>query len=187
MSGYGYDSDTSGVNAGRLWAGGLATAAVAGLVIIVGVLIARSVFGIAILAPEEDGHLGNATTGFYAASAALAALLAAGLLHLLLTSAPSPLSFFGWIGGLATAVAAVSPFTQEAALESQVATAAINLVAGVAIVTLLSGVAASAQQFPRRQSGGGGYGSGRRDAWERSGRQRQDGYDPNAETRAYGD
>lgn len=201
MSGYGYDPDESGINVSRLWAGGLATAVVAGLVIIVGVLLARNVFGFAVLAPEADGHFGNAITGYYAAVAAVAALLATGLLHLLLLAAPSPQSFFSWIGGLATAVATVSPFTQSAALESQITTAAINLVAGVAIVTLLSGVAVGVQQRPRNWRSGsdnGGYGSGRRDAWQSGQRQsqqygqgqygqRQRGYDPNRETRAYGE
>lgn len=137
------------VNATKLWAGGLATAFVAGLVIIVGVLIARGVFGIPVLAPEEAGSFGDATTGVYAAFAGVAAIAATAILHLLLLAAPSPMSFFAWIVGLATAVAAVTPFTQSAGLASQVATCVINLLCGVAIGSLLSGVGAAAMDRRR--------------------------------------
>lgn len=137
------------LKATKLWAGGLATAFVAGLVVIVGVLISRGVLGIPVLAPQEAGHFGDATTGVYAVFAGAAALAATGLLHLLLVSAPSPFSFFGWIVALVTAVAAVTPFTQSAALPSQVATCVINLICGLAIGSLLSGVGASALSRPR--------------------------------------
>jgi hypothetical protein len=150
-----YDDRPEGprVNAAKLWAGGLATAFVAGLIIIVGVLITRGVFGIPVLAPEEAGHFGDATTGIYAMFAGLAAIAATALLHLLLVAAPSPLSFFGWIVALVTAVAAVTPFTQAAALSSQVATCVINLVCGLAIGSLLSGVGSTASD-PRRSRRG---------------------------------
>jgi hypothetical protein len=40
-----------------LWSGGVATAVVAGLVALVGVLVCRWVFNIPILAPRRDGRL----------------------------------------------------------------------------------------------------------------------------------
>ena len=53
------DSDVAGhvhVNAGRLWAGGIATAMVAALAVLAGVLITRDVLGISVLAPSApDG------------------------------------------------------------------------------------------------------------------------------------
>ena len=85
------------VDAGRLWTGGVATALVAALVAMVGVLIARGLFEVPVLAPTEEGTLGNASTFRLAAFAALAALLATGLLHLLLLSTPQPRRFFTWI------------------------------------------------------------------------------------------
>ena len=45
-------SDRPQVDAGRLWPGGIATAVVAGLVALVGVLVCRWLFGIPLLAPE---------------------------------------------------------------------------------------------------------------------------------------
>lgn len=128
------------VNTTRLWSGGLATAVVAALVILAGALIFRGVFGIPVLAPEEAGNLGDASTVVYALMAGVAALLATALMHLLLLSAPKAQTFFGWIVGLATAIATVTPFSQGAELSSQIATAVINLVAGIAIATLLKSV-----------------------------------------------
>lgn len=46
--------------------------------------------------------------------------------------------------GLAILIAVAAPFAQPAALSSKVFTAIINLVAGVAVISLLSGTARSA-------------------------------------------
>jgi hypothetical protein len=128
---------------GRLWAGGLATAVVAALVVVAGVFIARRVLGIPVLAPRSVGSLGSSTTVIYAALAAACTLLATGLLYVLLLATPSPLSFFGWIMALADVIAVAAPFAQPASLPSKVFTAVINLVAGIAVISLLSGVGSS--------------------------------------------
>jgi hypothetical protein len=128
----------------RLWAGGVATAVVAALVVVAGVFIARRVLGIPVLAPRSVGNLGSSTTAIYAALAAACTLLATGLLHVLLLATPSPLRFFGWIMALAGVIAVAAPFAQPASLPSKVFTAVINLVAGVAVISLLSGVGSSA-------------------------------------------
>ncbi|MEE2036481.1 DUF6069 family protein [Nocardiopsis sp. CT-R113] len=140
------------VNTTRLWSGGLATAVVAALVIFAGALVFRGVFDVPVLAPEEAGNLGDASTVAYALMAAVAALLATALMHLLLLSAPKAGTFFGWIVGLATAIAAVTPFSQGAEMPSQIATALINLVAGIAIITLLRSVG-RASTLSRRSAG----------------------------------
>ncbi|MGW1339517.1 DUF6069 family protein [Kribbella sp. NPDC002412] len=131
------------VNAGRLWAGGAATAVVAALVAVVGILLARGVFGLAVLAPEGEGVWGDADTWTYAACAAAAALLATGLVHLLILSTPSPLRFFRWVVTLVTLAAMLAPFAAERSWET-VATALINLSLGITIGTLLSTTARSA-------------------------------------------
>ena len=132
------------VDAGRLWTGGAATALVAALVTVIGVLIARGLFEVPVLAPTEEGTLGNASTLRLAVFAALAALLATGLLHLLLLSTPQPRRFFSWIITLATIAAALAPFLTGADLDEKVATSAITAAVGLAIGSLLSGVARSA-------------------------------------------
>jgi hypothetical protein len=76
------------VDAGRLWTGGLATALVAALVAVVGVLIARGLFDVPVLAPSQDGALVDAGTARLASLAAVAALIATGLMHLLLICTP---------------------------------------------------------------------------------------------------
>ncbi|MEV0288028.1 MULTISPECIES: DUF6069 family protein [unclassified Kribbella] len=131
------------VNAGRLWAGGAATAAVAALVAIVGILLARGVFDLAVLAPEGEGVWGDADSWTYAACSAAAALLATGLVHLLILSTPSPLRFFRWVVTLVTLAAMLAPFAAERSWES-VATALINLAIGITIGTLISSTARSA-------------------------------------------
>ncbi|RDI60491.1 hypothetical protein DFR76_115121 [Nocardia pseudobrasiliensis] len=57
---------------------------------------------------------------------------------------PSPLTFFYWITALATAAAVILPFTVSAESSAQIATAAaINLVAGVCLISVLGSVAAA--------------------------------------------
>lgn len=132
------------VNVSRLWSGGLATAVVAILVIFAGTLVFRGVFDVPVLAPEEAGYLGDTSTAVYALLAGVIALVATALLHMLLLSAPRALTFFGWIMGLAVAIATMTPFSQAAEVSSQVATAVINLIAGIVIVTLLRSVGRTA-------------------------------------------
>ena len=132
------------VNANRLWTGGLATAVVAALVAVVGVLIARGLFDVPVLAPTEEGVLGNANTARLALVAAGAALAATGLMHLLLLFIPRPWQFFTWIMSLVTLAAVLAPFATDAEIATKVATAAIFLAIGVAIGSLVSGVASSA-------------------------------------------
>ncbi|WP_342773490.1 DUF6069 family protein [Nocardia pseudobrasiliensis] len=104
----------------------------------------RGVFAIPILAPAREGAYGTANTTTYALGAAGITLLATGLLHLLLEFMPSPLTFFYWITALATAAAVILPFTVSAESSAQIATAAaINLVAGVCLISVLGSVAAA--------------------------------------------
>lgn len=142
---------TPKVDGGRLWAGGVATALVAALVAVVGILLARGVFDVPVLAPEGEGTWGDADTGKYAAYSAVAALVAVGLMHVLLLSTPRPVWFFGWIITLATLVGVIAPFVTDASTASKVATALINLALGVTIGMLVSGVARAATRYaPQR-------------------------------------
>ena len=129
---------------GRLWAGGVATAVVAALIALVGVLIVRALLRIAVYAPAEAGAFGDSHTVVLCLTAAAAALAATGLLHLLLVATPRPLTYFSWIVGLLTAAATVLPFTYASSLPVAIAQALIHLVVGAAIGSLLSGAAANA-------------------------------------------
>jgi hypothetical protein len=115
---------------------------VACLVGLVGVLIARWLLGIALLAPSRDGAYGDVHTTGLLLGIAVASLIATLLVHLLLLSTPRPLAFFGWIMGLATVLAVVITFSTTAPLDAKAATAVVIVVLGIAIWTLLSGVGA---------------------------------------------
>jgi hypothetical protein len=127
----------------------VATAVVAALVALVGVLIARGLFGVPVLAPTREGVLGNANTARLAGIAAGAALAATGLMHLLLLFIPRPWQFFTWIMSLATFAAVLVPFATDASIGTKIVTAAIYLAIGVAIGSLVSGVARSAVRVRR--------------------------------------
>jgi len=142
------------IDARQLWSGGAATAIVAALIALAGILVCRWLFGIPILAPRQDGAWGNVSTAGYAISAAAAALAATAIMHLLLIAAPRPRMFFAWIMGLATLIAVVYPFSTTAPLSQKVATALINLVLGAAIGSLVNGTAA---RVIRRRESTGGY------------------------------
>lgn len=128
------------VDARMLWSGGVATAVVAGLIALVGVLVCRWLFHIPILAPKRYGAYGDAHTTTLVLIAAAAALVATLLAHLLLMSTPRPMVFFGWIVGLVTVIVVVFPFRTGAPLSHEIATAALYLVIGIAIGSLIAGV-----------------------------------------------
>jgi Family of unknown function (DUF6069) len=130
------------VDARQLWSGGAATAVVAALIALVGILVCRWLFDIPVLAPRQDGAWGDASTAGYAIAAAAAALVATAIMHLLLMTTPRPRMFFTWIIALATVIAVVFPFSTTAPLSQKVATAVINLVLGAAIGSLINGTAA---------------------------------------------
>ncbi|MEU5878606.1 DUF6069 family protein [Spirillospora sp. NPDC047279] len=135
---------TSHVDSGVLWGGGLATAAVATLVAFAGVLIARGVFGVELLAPERAGSIGDSTTGAYLVLAGSGALVAALILQILVALTPRPLAFFSWILGMLTVIFAVMPLTADAPASTRVATSLINLFIGLAITSLLRQIGAIA-------------------------------------------
>jgi hypothetical protein len=148
-------SSRPGVDAGRLWAGGVATAIVAGLIALLGVLVCRWLFNIPLLAPKSQGAYGDVHTTDLVLLSAAAALVATGLAHLLLLSTPRPMVFFAWIVGLATVLALVVTFSTSAPLNQKAASAVVYLILGIAIGSLISVVGASAVRHRRRD----GYGA----------------------------
>ena len=132
------------LNAVRLWSGGLAAAVVAALAGLVGVLVVRAVFRIALFAPRTAGVFADARTAQLCLLAAGAALAATGLVHLLVLFTPRPLAYFGWIVGLLTAAAVVMPFLSGGSAAVMLALAVIHLVIGLAVGSLVAGAAAGA-------------------------------------------
>ena len=142
---------TPALNAGRLWAGGVATALVAALIAITGILIGRGLFGVAVLGPQSAGTWGTARTGWYTLGAALAGILATALMHLLVSFTPRPMRFFGWIIALATLAAMAAPMASDEDLGSRLYTAGLNLILGIAIGSLTAGTARAALRPTTRQ------------------------------------
>jgi hypothetical protein len=124
------------VDAARLWAGGAATAVVAALVAVVGVLILKGVLDIPMVVPPLL-PIGGSFVVRYALTAAVLALVATGLAHLLALTTPRPRSFFSWIIGLATVAGCALPFALEGSIGGQLATAVVNLVIGLCVGSLL--------------------------------------------------
>lgn len=129
------------VEGGRLWAGGAATAVVAALVAFAGVVIIEDVFDLPMVEPPLL-PIGGSLAVRYAVTAAALALLATGIGHLLALTTPRPRSFFHWIVGLATVIGVVLPFAAEGTLGGQMATAGLNLVLGLCVLSLVSSVLA---------------------------------------------
>jgi len=145
------------VDAARLWTRGAATALVAALISVVGILLARGILGVPVLAPKGKGVWGDATTAWYALAAAFAALLATALIHLLVLYTPRPMRFFGWVVALVTAAMMLAPFTTGESTASKVATALLNLILGIAIGSLVAGSARSAVLAATRRPAPGRY------------------------------
>jgi hypothetical protein len=131
------------LDAARLWTGGLATAAVTALVALVGVLVIQV---LARVVPQvADTPIAHGSgTALLCTAAALAALAATGLAHLLVVSTPRPIAYLGWIVGLATAAATVLPFTSSLPLTAVTAGAVVNLVIGLAVGSLVTGATVAA-------------------------------------------
>jgi hypothetical protein len=128
------------IDPGRFVAGALATALVAALVGLVGAVIIEGVFNQHLVPPPDLFSTGSHGADF-AIDGAIFALLAAGVLALLVVSTPRPRRFFGWIMALATVIITVLPFAWTSHTDRAVLSAVVNLVIGVATWSLLAGVA----------------------------------------------
>ncbi|KQT01372.1 hypothetical protein ASG23_07370 [Cellulomonas sp. Leaf395] len=126
------------VDPGRFWAGVVATALVAALVGLVGVVIIDQILNIELAVQDIFGT--DSTGAAYVIGAAVLAVLAGGLLHLLVLTTPKPKAFFGWIMFLGTLTAALLPLTWTDELESAISAGIVNALIGIAIWSLLVGV-----------------------------------------------
>ena len=139
---------TSRVNGGRLWSGGVAAAVIAAGLAIVDFLVVKGLLKLPILGVDVDGGTVQPSMFTYALVAGLAALLATGIMHLLLLGTPRPFLFFGWIVALGTMIAMLVPLLVVDRLATGAATAVVNLVIGVAIGVLVGGSAKASLRVP---------------------------------------
>ena len=134
--------DRWALNAGRFWAGVAATAVVAAVTGLVGVLIVEGILDLTLHPPRLNVFGLESHSARYAVAGVLATVLAGGLFHLLLVAAPRPEAFFTWIVLLLTLAAALTPFALTDDTADAIATGVLNAAIGLAILTLLRGVAA---------------------------------------------
>jgi hypothetical protein len=137
------------LNSALYWSGVAATAVVAAVTAIVGVIIAEGILDRDLVPPllnvlALDGHIAR-----YACAAAVAAVLAGGLLHLLILAAPHPDAFFTWIAALVTLACALLPFTLTDNVGDALMTGVLNAAIGVSITSLLPAVAVRTRQHVR--------------------------------------
>lgn len=128
------------VEAGRFWAGAAATAVVAALIGLVAVIILERIFSFTLVPPPDLFAAGSHQAAF-AIDGAILALLAAGLLHVLILTTPRPRAFFGWIMALVIVVITALPFAWTTDTTSAALSGLVNLLIGVAVWSLLAGVA----------------------------------------------
>ncbi|KAF0965234.1 DUF6069 family protein [Rhodococcus sp. T7] len=119
----------------------------AALAAVVGYMVVNGLFATPVLSPPW-WRIGESQVSSLALHAALAALLATALVHLLSMTTPRPLVFFSWITALVTIAVALWPFTVEATTATRLGSALIYLVIGMVIISLVGGAANSARIVP---------------------------------------
>lgn len=165
----------------RLWAGGVATAIVAAGIGIVGVIIIGNILEVGIQTAGKSGALVDNAITIIPVSAAIAALAATALLHLLLLTTPRPATFFSAIVLLILVVLVLQVFTAEGTIAAHFATAILYAGIGLAIISMLSGVSRTAIRPATSGGWGGRQYDGRYD--QRYGTYGQQPQDPNATQR----
>jgi len=127
------------VNVRALWAGGAASAVVAALVAVVGVIICEDVLDLQMVPPPLL-PIGWSLAVQYAVTSAFLALAATGLAHLLTMTTPRPEAFLSWIVGLATVVGVALSLAGSGSRADRFATALVDLVIGLCILALVRSV-----------------------------------------------
>jgi hypothetical protein len=122
----------------RYWVGGGLTAAIAALIGLIGLVVSRGILHI----PVVVGSGSAVSYAAYGLSAAGLAILAAGLFAGMIRVAPRPVTYYAWIVGMVSVLAALLPFTTTASLHSQIAFGVTNLAVGL-VIALLVPLAAS--------------------------------------------
>jgi hypothetical protein len=128
------------IDPGRFVAGALATALVAALIGLVGVIVIEGIFDQDLVPPPDIFSTGSHAAAF-AIDGAIFAILGAAVLALLVISTPRPRRFFGWIMALGVVIITVLPFAWTSHLDRAVLSAVVSLIIGVATWSLLAGVA----------------------------------------------
>jgi hypothetical protein len=127
----------------RFWVGAILTSAVAGLAGVIGLIIAQDLLHVPLTLSSTGVPILH--VGSYGTLIGLFSMLAGVLYAGMVAFAPRPTVYYGTLTGLLTALAVLLPFTASGSLTAQLALAAINLVVGVLIMTLIPIAAVNAE------------------------------------------
>jgi hypothetical protein len=132
---------------------------VAALAAFVGVLVCQDVLDLQ-MAPPPLLPVGRSLSVEYAVTSAVLALAATGLAQILFLTTPRPETFFSWIVGLATVVGVAISLAGPGPMSGRVATAVVNRIIGMCILTLVRSVLerATERELPGPWRAPGGYG-----------------------------
>lgn len=160
---------------GRLWAGGVVTALVAAGVALVGVLLVHKVPHAYLLSFDGTRKAADDAKTTLPLLAALVALVATGVLHLLMTTTPRAGQFFAWIGALVVVLIVLELFVAGDYKVAQFVTSAFYALIGLVIISSLYGVSRTAVRYHRHQDYQDSY-SGGDPTYGRQARPYPDGY-----------
>lgn len=139
-----YDGDVSDIpdryalDTARFWTCTVAAAVVAALV---GLVIARGLVKVPVLAPPSGGGWGDVRTAVYAIVGASVVVLAGALMHLLIIGVAEPRRFFVWIMTLVTLIAMIIPLVPDGQLGVKIAITLIILTIGTVTTGIVQGTA----------------------------------------------
>ncbi|MEX2274561.1 MAG: DUF6069 family protein [Actinomycetota bacterium] len=126
------------IDAGRLWAAGVATSMIAAVAALVVYLFAEGVFDVDLRVEDLGGGGRTDLTWVPVVGVSfLAGILATAVLHAFLLFVPRPTVFFGWLAVLATAAACLVPLTMDVSNEVMYWLLGMYVVVGVVVISLL--------------------------------------------------
>ena len=140
---FGYARPGGVVDGRKLWTSGAVTAVIVFGLTIAAFLFVHGMLNYPLLGVRGDDAVVYASMFGYAGGAALVALLATAAMRFLLLTTPRPRWFFGWLGGVGTAIAVLLPLALSQDQATRLATATVNLVLGLAIIGLVRSTSAS--------------------------------------------
>lgn len=149
------DEDQRGlpVDMKTLWSGGAATALVAALIGLVGNLVVTGLLELTLVRPSLTGLFPGTRSLDVMLHGAFLALAATALVNVLILGTPRARAFFSWIMGLVTVVIAIAPLSHdEVDWASRIGSSVVYLITGIAITSLVAGVATSAIRVATRRN-----------------------------------
>lgn len=148
------DEDQRGlpVDFKTLWSGGAAAALVAALIGLVGNLVVTGLLELTLVRPGLNGLFPGTRSLDVMLHGAFLALAATALMNVLLLGTPRARAFFSWIMGLITVVITIAPLSHDDVdWASRVSSGIVYLITGIAITSLIAGVATSAIRVAARR------------------------------------